>query len=349
MAQTKNLVVTSLQERGDKVFIRIGDSQPDSTSTNSSAIEFLQDCSVTFTSSNTQSAFRIRHDSQQRDLIFQCNNSNNQTIPLLTLSDDGYITFNGTTTFQDIQFDEITGSALYIGSGSKFSGSVIFFNSYGSVTMSVDSSNRLLFNNSNGISVSSVSLPISSSFNGQYLSIQNGTIIKSGQTQESFASAEGTRNQQFQIGVGGDSQAPTLTFNHLSTLGTIYYVPNQFVFNDTVSTPALSDVQYINGTTVSSFGGGGGSSWKSVQRISQELTSGTEYTVYTNSISQTITNFEDLSVFINDSLLLGKSTAISSGYDYQSGSSVNKIKFAYTIPYSDHDNIFLTYVYNGGT
>ena len=93
-----------------------------------SSIEFLQDLhdtNSTFDSaiSTGYSAFRIRHDTINGLLIFEGTSGSQGPYQLLTLNDDtNTVTFGGTVNFEDINFDEITGSHLYIGTSSQLFG-----------------------------------------------------------------------------------------------------------------------------------------------------------------------------------------------------------------------------------
>ena len=91
MAEIKNLIVTSLEDTHDKVFIRIGDISPLSTSTNSSAIQFLQDANRSFSTATTTSAFRFRHDSINKKFYIQSSDVSSNIHQVLTIGQQGYI------------------------------------------------------------------------------------------------------------------------------------------------------------------------------------------------------------------------------------------------------------------
>ena len=125
MAQTKDLIVRG--STGDtKSYIRIGDKTPNTVDVTGSTLEFLQDLSditKTFDNQGNYSAFRIRHDTVNGALVFQGRSGSSTVHRLMTLNDDtSTVTFGGTVNFQDISFDQITGSHLYIGTSSQFAG-----------------------------------------------------------------------------------------------------------------------------------------------------------------------------------------------------------------------------------
>ena len=126
MAETRDLIVRSNNTGNTKSFIRIGDETPLSVSETGSSLQFLQNLSsslCTFDTAGTTSAFRIRHDTVNGYLIFEGRSGSNGPYQLMRLNDDtNTVTFGGTVAFEDISFDQITGSYLYIGSGSKLLG-----------------------------------------------------------------------------------------------------------------------------------------------------------------------------------------------------------------------------------
>lgn len=127
MAQTRDLIVRG--STGDtKSYIRIGDETPMSVNETSSTIQFLQnlqDSTKNFDTAGTTSAFRIRHDTVNGALIFQGRSGSYGPFRLMTLNDDSNtVTFGGVVNFQDITFDQITGSNLYIRTGSRFDGNI---------------------------------------------------------------------------------------------------------------------------------------------------------------------------------------------------------------------------------
>ena len=128
MAQIRDLIIRSgvNPDTGNKTFIRIGDEKPASLDNTASSIQFLgdlRDNNKSFDNIGTASAFRIRHDTVDGALIFQGRSGSYGPYELIRLNDDtNTVTFGGVVNFEDINFDQITGSYLYIGSGSKLLG-----------------------------------------------------------------------------------------------------------------------------------------------------------------------------------------------------------------------------------
>lgn len=125
MAETRDLIVRG--STGDtKSYIRIGDETPMSVNETSSTIQFLQnlqDSTKNFDTAGTTSAFRIRHDTVNGALIFQGRSGSYGPFRLMTLNDDtNTVTFGGTVAFEDISFDQITGSHIYVGTSSRLLG-----------------------------------------------------------------------------------------------------------------------------------------------------------------------------------------------------------------------------------
>lgn len=126
MAETRDLIVRSNNTGNTKSFIRIGDETPLSVSETGSSLQFLQNLSsslCTFDTAGTTSAFRIRHDTVNGYLIFEGRSGSNGPYQLMRLNDDtNTVTFGGTVAFEDISFDQITGSHLYVGTSSRLLG-----------------------------------------------------------------------------------------------------------------------------------------------------------------------------------------------------------------------------------
>ena len=127
MAETRDLIVRSSNKTTHtKSFIRIGDESPLSVSETGSSIQFLGDLSdiaKTFDTQGKASAFRIRHDTVNGYLIFEGRSGSNGPYQLMRLNDDtNTVTFGGTVAFEDISFDQITGSHLYVGTSSRLLG-----------------------------------------------------------------------------------------------------------------------------------------------------------------------------------------------------------------------------------
>lgn len=186
MAQTKDLIVRSNSVGHTKSFIRIGDQSPQSTSQTGSSIQFLQDLSSnakTFDNAGNSSAFRIRHDTVNGALIFQGRSGSSTVNRLMTLNDQtNTVNFGGTVNFQDISFDQITGSHLYIGTSSQFAGTTSVIGGGQSTQMYMDANgNFILQNDGDSMILDDVKLSFSGSgygstasiwFDGEVLQIQ---------------------------------------------------------------------------------------------------------------------------------------------------------------------------------
>ena len=187
MAQIRDLIIRSglHPDTGDKTFIRIGDEKPATADNTASSIQFLgdlRDNNKSFDNIGTASAFRIRHDTVNGALYIQSStNSNKHT--LIQFQDEGYVNiiaptnFLATTTFDDITFDSITGSYLYIGTNSQLYGTTSIANINNSSQLYMDLSNNLIFeNDGNSLVLDRISLIFTSSAGTASLYYQNGAL-----------------------------------------------------------------------------------------------------------------------------------------------------------------------------
>lgn len=242
------------------------------------------------------------------------------------------VEFPGVVQFDTIQFQQITGSYLYIGTSSQLMGTT------------------------------SVQL-LQGSSQGQGLIIQDGIIrLCTGSTSASIyidqlggLNFDTNTQQAFQLIDGililGDSTTASLVYsggNFIQTDRGIMFGQDQTLsFTTSLGTASIwydGTQMHIDGFT------SGGNSWKTEYKLTGSLVADTPYTIFTESDSQTIQHYPYLAVFLNgDMLIQSSSTTQYQHWDYKDGGNSSSIQFRYNIPYSAQDQFYLAYVYNGGS
>lgn len=364
MAETRDLIVRSNNAAHTKSFIRIGDESPLSVSETGSSLQFLQNLSsslCTFDTAGTTSAFRIRHDTVNGYLIFEGRSGSNGPYQLMRLNDDtNTVTFGGTVAFEDISFDQITGSHLYVGTSSRLLGttSISFLSmtsSSGTASICYDASTEGIQFPDGLVIIGSGSAPGVLKFQNQALRIYtHSDVMGNLYVQGLFTAEEG-------IFAYGNIQAQdTLTglrlniFNTASFGGAITSSGAKILGTTSIVYLSLSsslgvqsvwyDGTYVRIPKLQPIV----DTWKVQYKLTGSYNANTYYTIYTDSSQKQIKDYNYLNVYLNGQLLQQSGSNILN-WDYATGSNLlpPQIKFHYSLPYNSQDQWWITYVYNG--